>query len=341
MAIFKRGKTWWIDFATPKGERIRRSSETTDRKLAKEFHDKLKVEIWRQEQLKERPRRTWDETALKWLEGLPTMASKKDNAIRIKWLQGFLRGKFLDEITRGVITEIQHARAKDTEAGTVNRYLSVIRSVLRIAVEWEWIDTVPMVKALPVSNKRIRWLTREEVERLLSQLPEHQADIAKFALGTGLRKANVLGLEWSQVDLPRQMAWVHPDQAKGKKAIGVPLSMETITVLRKQEGNHPRFVFTFEGRPIRQVNTKAWRAALKRAGIYDFRWHDLRHTWASWHVQNGTPLPVLQELGGWSKYEMVQRYAHLSSDHLTAYADNASRGTNTAQPKLKAVLVSS
>ncbi|MHB8423226.1 MAG: tyrosine-type recombinase/integrase [Leptospirales bacterium] len=78
-------------------------------------------------------------------------------------------------------------------------------------------------------------------------------------MAKGLRKANVLGLEWSQVDLPRQIAWIHPDQPKRKKAIGVPLSMETTTVLRKQEENHPRFVFTFEGTPIRQVNTKAWR----------------------------------------------------------------------------------
>ena len=69
-----------------------------------------------------------------------------------------------------------------------------------------------------------------------------------------------------------------------------------------------------------QVGTKAWRAAVARAGIEDFRWHDLRHTWASWHVQHGTPLYALQELGGWSDTEMVRRYAHLSSDHLSDYA---------------------
>ena len=59
-------------------------------------------------------------------------------------------------------------------------------------------------------------------------------------------------------------------------------------------------------------------------GIENFRWHDLRHTWASWHVQQGTPLHVLQELGGWSDYEMVRRYAHLSVEHLAEYADNLS-----------------
>jgi len=70
-----------------------------------------------------------------------------------------------------------------------------------------------------------------------------------------------------------------------------------------------------------KAGTKWWRKALERAGIENFTWHGLRHTWASWHVQNGTPLNVLQELGGWSSYEMVQRYAHLAPDHLSDYAN--------------------
>jgi integrase len=69
--------------------------------------------------------------------------------------------------------------------------------------------------------------------------------------------------------------------------------------------------------------TKAWKSALRRAGIQDFRWHDLRHTWASWHVQRGTPLHVLQELGGeWESVEMVRRYARLSGEHLAEYVSS-------------------
>ncbi|PXX21799.1 phage integrase family protein [Burkholderia pyrrocinia] len=74
-------------------------------------------------------------------------------------------------------------------------------------------------------------------------------------------------------------------------------------------------VFVYQGRPLYQTGTAAWRKALERAGIRDFRWHDLRHTWASWHVQRGTPLQVLKELGGWGTLEMAQRYAYLSADH--------------------------
>lgn len=117
------------------------------------------------------------------------------------------------------------------------------------------------------------------------------------------------------------MAWIHPDQAKARTAIAVPLNAEAVLILLRQVGKHPTRVFSFRGKPIRQVSTKAWYQALKRAGIENFRWHDLRHTWASWHVQNGTPLFALQELGGWESPEMVRRYAHLSADHLTPYAD--------------------
>ena len=87
-------------------------------------------------------------------------------------------------------------------------------------------------------------------------------------------------------------AWIHADQAKGGKAIPVPLNSEALAVVREQIGRNQTVVFTFDGRPILQPNTKAWRKALVRAGIDDFRWHDLRHTWASWHVQAGTPLHI-------------------------------------------------
>jgi len=107
----------------------------------------------------------------------------------------------------------------------------------------------------------------------------------------------------------------YPDQAKARRAIAVPLSKAAVVIIREQLGKHSTHVFTYYGKPVIQVNTKAWRQALQRAGIENFRWHDLRHTWASWHVQAGTPLHVLQELAGWESVEMVRRYAHLSSEH--------------------------
>lgn len=74
-------------------------------------------------------------------------------------------------------------------------------------------------------------------------------------------------------------------------------------------------------KPIGQVSTKAWYLALRRDGIEDFRWHDLRHTWGSWHVQQGTPLFAVQAMGGWESSEMVRRYAHLAAEHLAPHAE--------------------
>jgi integrase len=110
----------------------------------------------------------------------------------------------------------------------------------------------------------------------------------------------------SQVDLVRRLAWVHPDQPKARKAIAVPLNAEAVSIIRGRIGKHVTHVFSFRGQAIRQVSTKAWYQALARCGIEDFRWHDLRHTWASWHVQNGTPLHALQELGGWESPQMAR-----------------------------------
>ncbi|MGC8467290.1 MAG: site-specific integrase, partial [Acidithiobacillus sp.] len=159
----------------------------------------------------------------------------------------------------------------------------------------------------------------------LQELPEHLRDMAAFSLATGLRRSNVTGLEWNQVDLQRGVTWIHPDQAKARKPITVPLDAVASAIIQKQVGKHPVFVFTYNGKPVTQVNTKAWRKALQRAGIEDFRWHDLRHTWASWHIQAGTPLHTLQDLGGWNSTSMVRKYAHLSAAHLAQYASNAGK----------------
>jgi Phage integrase family len=114
----------------------------------------------------------------------------------------------------------------------------------------------------------------------------------------------------------------------------VPFNAAAVEVITRQQGKHPVQVFTYDGNPVKQVSTRAWYKALKRAGIEAFRFHDLRHTCASWHVQNGTPLHVLQELGGWETPSMVRRYAHLAADHLTSYVVKVElrTGTNPSPP---------
>lgn len=323
MSLRKRGSVWWIDFAAPTGERIRRSAETENKAEAQELHDKLKAEIWRVSKLGERPRRTWNDAVVRWLTEQAHKASIESDKVHLRWLDKHLNGSDLTTITRDRIDRIGAAkRAEGVSPATVNRVMEVLRAILRkCADEWEWIDRAPKVRMLKEPTRRVRYLTRAEAHRLLGHLPPHLADMAAFALATGLRRANVTGLQWEQVDIENRRAWVHPDQAKARKAIPVPLNDDALTVVRRQIGKHRELVFSFRGQPIRQVSTKAWYGALKRAGIVDFRWHDLRHTWASWHVQNGTPLFALQELGGWESVEMVRKYAHLAADHLAPWAD--------------------
>jgi len=125
---------------------------------------------------------------------------------------------------------------------------------------------------------------------------------------------------------------IHPDQAKARRAIPVPLNETAMQVLQAQKGKHSIFVFTFRGQKILQTSGAAWYRALERAGIEGFRWHGLRHTRASWHVQIGTPLFALQELAGWETEKMARCYAHLAAEHLAVYAPNVERhGTNLAQ----------
>ena len=337
MSLFKRGKTWWISFTAPGGERIRCSAATEDKTQALEFHDKLKAESWRVVKLGDKQKRTWDEAAYKWLMETQHKKTHHDDVSKINWLQQFFRGKYLDELSRDVIAEIGALKRKETSPATTNRLLALIRSILRrAALDWEWIDKPPVIKLYPEAKRRVRYLNAVQANRLIQELPDHLADMATFSLATGLRRSNVTRLEWSQVDMQRNVAWIHGDQAKAGKPIHVTLNATAIMVLTKQIGSHEKSVFSYKGKPIIQVNTKAWYKALKRAGIEDFRWHDLRHTWASWLTQNGVPLNVIQEMGAWESAEMVRRYAHLAPEQFSQHArvvDEVLKVTNLAQSK--------
>lgn len=322
MSLKKRGNTWYIDFVTPSGERIRRSAGTADKTQAKELHDKLKAESWRVQNLGEKPAYTWDDAAYKFLLETQHKATHQDDKNRLRWVQQFLRGKVLREIDRELIGSIGEIKAKEASPSTANRILALIRSILRKAMlDWEWLDKVPRIRLYKEAKRRVRWLTSAQVATLLKELAPHQRDMGLFALATGLRQGNVLKLEWSQVDMVRHVCWIHADQAKARKAIHVPLNSVALAVLTQQVGKHPQRVFTYRGNPVAWANTKSWQNALKRAGIEDFRWHDLRHTWASWLAQLGTPLNVLQELGGWESETMVRRYAHLAPAQLIEHSE--------------------
>jgi integrase len=343
MSLYKRGAVWWIRFTAPDGREVRETAQTADRRKAQEYHDRRKAELWRIAKLGERPRRTWQEAVVRWLDERPDHRGRANVLGYLRRIDPLFGDRYLDEIGRDQIDRLiaERRRAGNTPA-TINRYLATVRGILNSAAKhWEWLDRAPSVRLLAEPRRRVRWLTRAEADRLIAELPPHLAAMARFSLATGLREMNVVSLEWAQVDMAQRRAWIHADQAKGGKAFAVPLNAEAMVVLREQEGQHETRVFTYDGKPITRANNHAWRKALIRAGLTDFRWHDLRHTWASWHVQAGTPLHVLQELGGWASLEMVLRYAHLGAEHLADHAERIAQPravrTNSGTPIKKAL----
>jgi integrase len=243
MSLRKRGSTWWIDIVGPDGGRIRRSTGLEQKTRAQEEHDCLKAQLWHQARYgvaaqpepAAKVRHTWQAAAVRWLREAAHKATIEMDKLHLRWLDPHLRGKCLDEISRDLVDQIQSARLREgVSNATVNRTLETLRAILRRAVDdWEWLDRAPKVRMLKEPKRRVRYLTHEEAQRLLSELPPHLADMAAFSLETGLRQANVTGLQWLQLDLAHRRAWIHPDQAKARKAIAVPLSKTAVATLEK------------------------------------------------------------------------------------------------------------
>lgn len=322
MSLFKRkdSSSWWVKIIID-GRKVQRSTGTDDKIKAQEFHDRLKAQMWEQHRLGVKPERSWKDAVVRWLSETSEKATHDEDKRKLVWLHKFLGDKMLNEITLDVIDGVRAAKLKEATKATTNRYLALVRSILiRARDEWEWIDKAPKVRLFKETASRERSLTREQASRLLAELPEHQREVVLFALATGLRQGNVLRLEWSQINLEQRHAWIHGAQSKNGRPIAIPLNETAYGVLIRQQGKHLSRVFTFRGKPLNSANNKAWIHALQRAEITDFRWHDLRHTWATWQRQAGTPTHELQRLGGWRTGAMVERYAHLAPDHLAVAA---------------------
>jgi len=226
----------------------------------------------------------------------------------------------LRETTIDKLRDIRDARMGAVSAATLNREFALLRAVMNRAVDWRWIDQVPKFPMAELEGHDPRWLTRAQFAELLKHLPTHTAELARFAVATGLRRGNITRLTWDRVDMVERFVRVEASQAKGKRAIHVPLNDDAMAVLERQQGHDERWVFVYRKRPVYQVATKAWRKAVKAIGQEGLRFHDLRHTWASWQAHAGTPAYVLRELGGWATDAMVKKYAHLGASDLAQYA---------------------
>lgn len=358
--LVPRGKkgTLYLRYTDPGGQRVFKSTGTADRALATEWASKVHSETFRVTRLGEKPRRLWTDAVTRWLSEKQAKRSLAKDIHNLRWLDPHFRGLFLDDINSDLLAAVSAERRSEprdkrrkvdgavhsgqlTSQSTVDKMLALIRSILRAANSWGWLESVPRIKLEAVRNEDdYRWLTRDEAKRLHDELAAHLRPLYLFSLATGWREQNVLRLEWSRVDLERRVVWVTGGSTKAKKAIGAPLNRDAVAILKKQAGLNRRWVFpNEEGAPYNRGNNHGFKAAQERAGIAPLRWHDLRHTWASWHVMAGTSLRSLMELGGWRSYQSVLRYAHLSPEHLAGDAariEGPLAGAKTVQARGKA-----
>lgn len=330
MSIVRRkgSRYWYLDLERPDGTRNRESTKTADRAKAQEYHDRLRAQYWDQKRIGVKPGVLWEEAVKRYLveievDGLAASTIRNYEQHLDWWGENYFGGKCLSEITKGKIMEGVYALAKECKQSTANRYLSTIRAMLnRAQLVWEVVDKVPSrFKQFDESQfERNRSLTPEEIGRVAKELPEHQRDIFEFSVATGLRQANAKLLEWSWLSMDRRVLRVPKEKFKNRDELMIPLNESAMLVLRRRLGKHKQFVFTYNGAPVEQVNTRAWRNALQRAGIADYRWHDNRHTWAHQSRRAGVGLDDLQDLGGWKDPKMTRRYA---TPDLEALAEKA------------------
>lgn len=313
MPLYQRpdSPVWYIDLRHPRGGRIRRSARTTDRAVAQRQHDELAARLWQVKQTG----RQFSDALLAWATARPRGPSDV-RALRL------IRARYKDRPLVDVTAQSLVDTFGDCGASTYNRLANILRAALNIAATRGWIERAPVLERRPEPPPRERFLTGAEWKRLRAELPDHLRPMADFAIATGLRWSNVAGLEWERIDLQRRLAWIPARQAKGRKGIAVPLSSAALAALRATGKNREGFVYLWRGKPLKSPKT-AFRKAVVRAKLDDVTWHTLRHTWASWHAMAGTPLDVLQQLGGWASRDMLDRYAHLAPSYVAQFAGNA------------------
>lgn len=307
-----RGDTFWINVQI-EGKRLRKSLGTSDAKLAAEAFTRELAEFYRTRKFREMPKKTLNDAFDKWLAERGSKRSIADDQRKIEYFRAKLGTRLLSELKS---TDIEDQLPPEVSPSTRNRYRALVRAVLRRAMrKWEWLDRVPTLEEEDEPEGYTEHLTKEQAEALIAELPERYRKPVRFALLTGLRRANVFGLTWDKVDLAAGTVIVEAATAKGKRRFVIPLNASAKALLESVEGR--------EGRvwgDVTHVWQNVWEDACKRAGV-KIKFHGLRHTWATWHAQAGTPLDVLQKLGAWATFAMVQRYAHRPADYLAAAAE--------------------
>lgn len=318
MAVYKRGDNWYIDFFY-NGKRKRESVRCSSRKLAEKALAKRRVEMAEDryfDKKKEPPSiKFYDfcKEYLRWAKVNKAPNTYESEVVFLRKLEKEFEGKTLEQITQASIdkwkTKIKEEGLAD---GSVNRGLALVKIMFNKAIEWGWLKENPAkkVKFFKLNNQRVRYLMPEEVTSLLSYTPPYLKPIVIVAVHTGIRKESVLRLQWPQVNFELGIITLMETKNKRPQYIVMDETVRTLLMDLKRNGNCP-YVFTKNGKSIKWIDY-AFKEAVKKAGMEDFHFHDLRHTFASNLVMAGEDLNTVSELLGHQTLEMTRRYAHLS-----------------------------
>jgi len=268
---------------------------------------------------------------------LDVMPSKKPGSVRsqdaqLDWWADNLGDYTLDKITPALISEYRDKLAKgklksgkQRSPGTVSRYMASLSHVFTVAMkEWQWIDDNPFRRVTKPKEPRgvVRFLSDDERTALLKACRESSSKdlycAVVIALSTGCRKGEQMNLRWTHVDLKRGLLTF--EDTKNDERRSVPLVSHALELM-KDRARLRRIDtdYVFPGkRPGKPIDlTRPWRDAMKAAEIENFRWHDLRHSCASYLAMNGATLAEIAEVLGHKTLQMVKRYAHLSDAHTS------------------------
>jgi integrase len=242
----------------------------------------------------------------------------------------------LGEVTVWQIERYKARRRSLVAPATVNRELTLLKHMFTKAIEWEKarMNPVKAVKHLREANTRVRFLTDEEQARLLVACPDNLRAPVIAALHTGFRRGELLALRWRDVDFLNGLVTVEAAHTKNGERRAVPMSQTLRAVLEglRQERPNDEHVFLSErGEPYVSLKN-AFESAVKRAGIVDFHFHDLRHCFASRLVMGGQDIRTVRELLGHKTLTMTLRYSHLSPAHrakAVAILDRKPAGVDT------------
>ena len=333
MGVKKRGKNYMIDYYH-KGKRYRETVGPS-RKEAEAALGKRLVEI-REGKFFDRKR--IEETLIEDLvrEHLARYQrkSKETETVLMGIIAKHFAGRFASDIDRREVESFQSLRREvllkngsPRSNATVNREVAALRRLLNKGVEWGMLARNPAarIRLLPEPRGRTRFLSLDEAKRLLEVSSRHLRPILVCALETGMRRGEIMNLRWSDVDMKNRV--IHIGQTKNGVTRYVPLSNRlhsVLSTLPRRLGTDN--VFTGElkvgkgqqigipGKPFHDVRT-SFENACSKAGIENFRFHDLRHTAASYMVMAGVPLRTVGEILGHLTAAMTERYSHLTPGH--------------------------